>query len=853
MTTRDDNARSGTCASLQRRFFRNLPLFLLVALGLSGYEIFHLKSETSQLRKEVSESQHKTHSSLASDQESDQEHLYEVVGAQNEQPDPEQQEQSSLRKQNAPEENENEESEGPNGYDGGEMKEEKQQEQEQEQEQPRDARTTRGSNNQTLPLSPPTASTSFVEHPHKMIGMGNHARCVWKTSHTMTKEEIDMLLGNDSDEPSQGQLTALEQGVCVPTDSNVPLHLYSRNAARWCLANKKVLFVGSDYSIDVYKGLREIIFPIVPGSQDSAAETIPVDIQWVCREECRAGVVPWMHPCSSCVNEAKEALTANNKNSAGKIVKGGHSYKDIVLVVRPDLKHLDFGLSAEEVSYQLYLLQKALAKSVLLSPPARPSKNPVIIKDGRAGSLYSLQLELMAELLSTTEGLPFVDIFQAELACQWKNCTIPGTGTTSGLANVAFVNRWKAQLFLNSVCDRDDHPVPDQQAVNRDKRLSRYRGWTTADFTKKAFPEFQKATDRDPKRSTPKPALTPKFAVSKQKQRLDTFSYVPFPHRNIGSPDYAACQWTELNESDERAKDLLSFNRDTKEPIDIIQSTVLKEGLCLPNHNGTEYYIRSTGGTNNKSTGDSASLTTELSTIPPLRIFSASQARRCLANVTFGMGGDSYTRNMFIDLGAILLGRPSDIETVGGRYREALLDLVNHELRQLHQLYPNEFPNVQWICKLECYGMIKPFHSKCSQCVNNFRKQEEKTRPAGTAIFIGSGIHIKKANSDSLKRTVKDIQQFWQEAPGVQFATPVSYETRKIPEAFRNSTAMKGTNAMYYSEIDAAKSMDGVVKLFDYFHLTRACSMDRCSADGGHRARFVNRWKAQLLLNTLCG
>lgn len=38
----------------------------------------------------------------------------------------------------------------------------------------------------------------------------------------------------------------------------------------------------------------------------------------------------------------------------------------------------------------------------------------------------------------------------------------------------------------------------------------------------------------------------------------------------------------------------------------------------------------------------------------------------------------------------------------------------------------------------------------------------------------------------------------------------------------------------------------------DFFQLTRSCFMDNCSVDGGHVTRFVNRWKAQLLLNTIC-
>lgn len=34
--------------------------------------------------------------------------------------------------------------------------------------------------------------------------------------------------------------------------------------------------------------------------------------------------------------------------------------------------------------------------------------------------------------------------------------------------------------------------------------------------------------------------------------------------------------------------------------------------------------------------------------------------------------------------------------------------------------------------------------------------------------------------------------------------------------------------------------------------MLQSCYMENCSSDGGHRARFVNRWKAQLLLNMLC-
>ena len=38
----------------------------------------------------------------------------------------------------------------------------------------------------------------------------------------------------------------------------------------------------------------------------------------------------------------------------------------------------------------------------------------------------------------------------------------------------------------------------------------------------------------------------------------------------------------------------------------------------------------------------------------------------------------------------------------------------------------------------------------------------------------------------------------------------------------------------------------------DVYESTKSCTMENCTYDGSHRSRYVNRWKAQLLLNTLC-
>ena len=44
----------------------------------------------------------------------------------------------------------------------------------------------------------------------------------------------------------------------------------------------------------------------------------------------------------------------------------------------------------------------------------------------------------------------------------------------------------------------------------------------------------------------------------------------------------------------------------------------------------------------------------------------------------------------------------------------------------------------------------------------------------------------------------------------------------------------------------------GRIKLADYHQITAGCRWSNCTNDGGHRARFVNRAKAQVVLAQLC-
>lgn len=50
--------------------------------------------------------------------------------------------------------------------------------------------------------------------------------------------------------------------------------------------------------------------------------------------------------------------------------------------------------------------------------------------------------------------------------------------------------------------------------------------------------------------------------------------------------------------------------------------------------------------------------------------------------------------------------------------------------------------------------------------------------------------------------------------------------------------------------LDLAKTNG--IPVLDIYALTKACTWTNCTVDGAHGSRFVNRMKAQLLLNKLC-
>jgi hypothetical protein len=262
---------------------------------------------------------------------------------------------------------------------------------------------------------------------------------------------------------------------------------------------------------------------------------------------------------------------------------------------------------------------------------------------------------------------------------------------------------------------------------------------------------------------------------------------------------------------------------------DVIQSAAFAEGICVP------------GGT--RSPGD-------------LHVFSAIEARECLsptaqnASISVVIAGDSYNKQLFIGLGDILLARPSNDQIVGSKQRKENLKQTKNAIEARRREDPS-FPNVKFVCFPDCHGSHRvPFQETCSECINAFTKNN-----LHVAAIVGAGVHIMETfgHDGVVNKTIHEIQQFLLKTDRIIFNSMPSYQTEKIPPMYRNASHHTKANHLYDSSLSLFRTQNKTGSPFiDFYQPTRSCFMENCSYDGGHRSRYVNRWKAQLLLNTIC-
>jgi hypothetical protein len=394
--------------------------------------------------------------------------------------------------------------------------------------------------------------------------------------------------------------------------------------------------------------------------------------------------------------------------------------------------------------------------------------------------------------------------------------------------------------------------------------------------------------ERHGTQATSRPRSPKSFLSARKKVTL--VKSIPYPYRRIGAgPTDALCKWRTFDTKPAKGQyekwqaslqewwpsvprypsapgsDVLTTkkrhntSKTTDMYFDAIQAAALREGICVPT---------------SKSAWDN------------LHIFSTADARRCLAYAPPGknprrrrllVAGDSYTRQLFIGAYDIVMGIPSNNEIRDGSERRRITLNVTARLKRTFEESTSQkqqsnlpFPELDFVCFDECYGKNRTtsFSLSCSKCllgVVSLPKKPPKIKDNGfqkikdveNVIVVGVGIHVVHSfgrngvkGRDELEAFVKKTSHL----PIVLVTTP-SYDNNKVPLEHRNTSLQLSGNSqkprpMYEGLLEMAARHG--VPVIDVFQLTRSCVAKNCSYDGGHRSRYVNRWKAQLLLNLLC-
>lgn len=283
--------------------------------------------------------------------------------------------------------------------------------------------------------------------------------------------------------------------------------------------------------------------------------------------------------------------------------------------------------------------------------------------------------------------------------------------------------------------------------------------------------------------------------------------FVPFPHRELNYGHAAFCDWKSLEEDDPIVTSLIGSQ---EEPLDAIQLSALNETICIPQN---ETFLTQ------------------------LHLFSMKDAKQCLANVTLIVLGDSYNMQLFIGLADILLGNPANLEIQNGTHRNKAVAQAQTDLRTLNGIVDVRFPDKE----RDCYGAKQPFSEYCGTYIQNFRNNNLH-KPI--VPVVGAGMQIFRSYGDDANATIEEYKKLFANTTEVIFNSPPSYQKSKIPIQYQFNH--KGSAKYYWEFVPHISSYE--IRFLDFFQLTQSCTMENCTPG----SRFVNRWKAQLLLNTIC-
>jgi len=288
--------------------------------------------------------------------------------------------------------------------------------------------------------------------------------------------------------------------------------------------------------------------------------------------------------------------------------------------------------------------------------------------------------------------------------------------------------------------------------------------------------------------------------------------FIPYPHKTLGSGAAVQCQWETRRFTNASASSAL---------LDFTQRNAYTEGVCIP-------------PTLNNT----------------LHIFSSAEAIECLSSdvqkrdIRLILSCDSYMKQLYIGLADILLSKHNSggKEIKDSSMRSKVLATAQHWMDNRHRKKNSTFPFVKYRCEEECYG--KKSLDRCSECIDQFSGNSS----SHDVWVVGFGIHTY--NRVKTSTAVKEINRFLdkeEEKNRTIYVGPPYYVHR---EDYKDQAA--NMESLYRDLLPNLAPENPSHPFLDVFELTKSCVMKNCSFDGGHRSRYVNRWKAQLLLNTLC-
>jgi len=282
--------------------------------------------------------------------------------------------------------------------------------------------------------------------------------------------------------------------------------------------------------------------------------------------------------------------------------------------------------------------------------------------------------------------------------------------------------------------------------------------------------------------------------------------FIPFPHKTLGSGDEMKCNWTTIPLNDTNN-------------YDFTQQKAFSEGVCIPQNIS-------------------------------IHIFSSNEAIECLSSKRIIISGDSYNKQLFVGLADILLSKhiQNGKEILDSTYRNTVTALTNSVLAKRYKNDPN-FPNVQYKCERQCYGnyATRPFNEVCAECINSYTEDDN------TIAVVGAGIHLP-GGITGVKDRVRMISSFLDRSNRTIYVPMPHSLVEMVPTKYHAGAPSK--NAMkeevYNELLPNLAPVNPKQPFLDTYQMTRSCTFSNCTFDGGHKSRFVNRMKAQLLLNTLC-